>query len=48
MDDGMEGRLSMATKVGETHKCQVCTNVVTVKEAGVGKLVCCGKPMVIK
>ncbi|ACA60078.1 desulfoferrodoxin FeS4 iron-binding domain-containing protein [Candidatus Desulforudis audaxviator] len=35
----------MATKLGETYKCQICTNVVVVKQEGQGTLVCCGKPM---
>jgi len=34
------------TKVGEVYKCEICGNVVEVKEAGAGQLVCCGKPMV--
>lgn len=33
------------TKVGEVYKCSICGNVVEVKNAGVGKLVCCGKEM---
>lgn len=35
----------MATKLGETYKCVVCTNEVSVTNEGVGVLVCCGKPM---
>ncbi len=31
--------------VGETYKCEICGNVVEVKEAGGGELVCCGQPM---
>jgi desulfoferrodoxin-like iron-binding protein len=31
--------------VGEVWKCDICGNVVEVKEAGGGELVCCGKPM---
>lgn len=31
--------------VGEIYKCDVCGNVVEVKEAGEGELVCCGEPM---
>lgn len=31
--------------VGETYKCEICGNVVEVKEAGEGELVCCGQPM---
>lgn len=33
------------TKVGETYKCEICGNVVEVKESGAGELVCCGQPM---
>ena len=33
------------TAVGETYKCDLCGNVVQVKEAGDGELVCCGEPM---
>jgi len=32
--------------VGEVFECEVCGNVVEVKEVGGGELVCCGKPMV--
>lgn len=35
------------TNVGETYKCEICGNVVEVKEAGVGVLVCCGQNMVV-
>ena len=34
-----------ATNVGEIYKCELCGNVVEVKEAGGGELVCCGQPM---
>ena len=33
------------TKIGETYKCEICGNIVTVVEAGAGTLVCCGEPM---
>lgn len=32
-------------KTGEVYKCSICGNVVEVKEAGGGELVCCGQPM---
>ncbi|UCF69686.1 MAG: desulfoferrodoxin FeS4 iron-binding domain-containing protein [candidate division WOR-3 bacterium] len=32
-------------KAGEVYRCEICGNVVEVKEAGGGELVCCGKPM---
>ncbi len=33
------------TMVGEIYKCELCGNVVEVKEAGDGELVCCDQPM---
>lgn len=33
------------TKVGEIYTCKLCGNVVEVKKAGKGGLVCCGSPM---
>jgi superoxide reductase len=33
------------TKLNEVYKCPVCGNIVEVAHAGVGELVCCGKPM---
>ena len=33
------------TKVEQIYKCNICTNVIEVKEAGSGQLVCCGQPM---
>ena len=35
-----------ANTVGEMFKCEACGNVVEVKEAGGGELVCCEQPMV--
>ncbi len=32
--------------VGGVYKCEICGNVVEVKEAGGGELVCCGEPMI--
>ncbi len=34
-------------KVGEVYRCEVCGNVVEVKEVGGGELVCCGQPMTL-
>lgn len=31
-------------KVGEVYRCEICGNLVEVKEVG-GELVCCGQPM---
>ncbi|MCX5977484.1 MAG: desulfoferrodoxin FeS4 iron-binding domain-containing protein [Coprothermobacterota bacterium] len=33
-------------RVGEVFRCEICGNVVEVKEAGGGELVCCGQAMV--
>jgi len=30
---------------GQVFKCEICGNVVIVKEAGGGELICCGEPM---
>lgn len=32
-------------KVGEVYKCNVCGNVVKVREVGGGTLVCCDQEM---
>jgi len=42
-----EGRNTMVnvSKAGEVYRCDICGNVVVVKEAGGGELVCCGEPM---
>lgn len=37
--------MARVRKVGEIFKCEICGNVVEVKEVGGGKLVCCGRPM---
>jgi desulfoferrodoxin-like iron-binding protein len=42
------GRSITMTKVknpGEIYKCEICGNVVEVKVAGGGELICCGEPM---
>jgi desulfoferrodoxin-like iron-binding protein len=33
------------SKEGQVFKCEICGNVVVVKENGGGELVCCGEPM---
>ena len=33
------------SKEGQIFKCEICGNVVVVKENGGGELVCCGEPM---
>ncbi len=35
------------SKEGQVFKCEICGNVVEVKEAGGGELICCGEPMVL-
>lgn len=32
-------------EAGEIFRCEICGNVVEVKEVGGGELVCCGQPM---
>jgi len=33
------------TEKGEIFECEICGNVVEVKEVGGGELVCCDEPM---
>ncbi len=33
------------TKANDIYKCEACGDVVEVKEAGDGELVCCGAPI---
>ncbi len=33
------------TKIGEIYKCEICGNVVSVAQEGVGTLVCCNQNM---
>lgn len=33
------------TEVKQIYRCNVCGNIVEVLHAGVGQLVCCGRPM---
>ena len=40
--------MSAVKKIGEIYKCEVCGNVVEVKEVGGGELVCCGKPIILQ
>jgi desulfoferrodoxin FeS4 iron-binding domain len=32
-------------EVGEIYRCEICGNVVEVKEVGGGELFCCGQSM---
>jgi desulfoferrodoxin-like iron-binding protein len=36
------------SKEGQVFRCDICGNVVVVKEAGGGELVCCGEPMILE
>jgi desulfoferrodoxin-like iron-binding protein len=38
-------RMANVKTVGEVYRCEICGNVVEVKEVGGGELVCCGQPM---
>jgi len=42
---GVRGTMVNVSKAGEVYKCEICGNIVIVKEAGGGELVCCGEPM---
>ncbi len=33
------------SEVGQVFECEICGNIVVVKGAGGGELVCCGEPM---
>ena len=33
------------SKEGQIFRCEICGNVVVVKESGGGELICCGEPM---
>ena len=37
--------MAKVKSVGEVYRCEVCGNVVEVKEVGGGELVCCQKAM---
>ncbi len=37
--------MAKVKEAGEVYKCDICGNVVEVKEVGGGELVCCQKPM---
>ena len=39
--------MAKVKSVGEVYRCEICGNVVEVKEAGGGELVCCGAPMIL-
>ena len=33
------------TQVGQKYRCDICGNIVEIKTAGAGELVCCAEPM---
>ena len=33
---------------GDLYRCDICGNVVEVREVGGGELVCCGEPMILE
>ncbi len=35
-------------EVGQIFICEICGNVVEVREVGGGELICCGEPMVLQ
>lgn len=35
-------------EIGQVYECEICGNIVEVKEVGGGELVCCGQPMKLK
>ncbi len=37
--------MANVSKEGQVFECEICSNVVVVKEVGGGELVCCGQPM---
>lgn len=37
--------MAKVENTGEIYKCEICGNVVEVKEVGGGELVCCQKAM---
>jgi len=40
-------KMANVEAVGEIYECELCGNVVEVKEVGGGELVCCGEPMIL-
>ena len=37
--------MPVVEKIGEVWRCDICGNIVEVKEIGGGELLCCGGPM---
>jgi desulfoferrodoxin-like iron-binding protein len=36
------------SKEGQVFRCDICGNIVVVKEVGGGELICCGEPMILE
>ena len=41
-------KMAKVREVGEIYRCEVCGNVVDVREVGGGELVCCDEPMILE
>ena len=35
-------------EAGEIYRCEICGNVIEVREVGGGELVCCDEPMLLE
>ncbi|MEI6807456.1 MAG: desulfoferrodoxin FeS4 iron-binding domain-containing protein [bacterium] len=40
--------MAKVREVGELYRCEVCGNVVDVREVGGGELICCEEPMTLE
>ena len=40
--------MAKVKEAGEVYRCDICGNVVEVKEVGGGELVCCNQPMTLQ
>ena len=43
-----EKAMAKVREVGELYRCEVCGNVVDVREVGGGELICCEEPMTLE
>jgi len=39
--------MAKVREVGEIYRCEVCGNVIDVREVGGGELICCDEPMIL-
>jgi len=44
----VNGIMVNVSKEGQVFRCDICGNVVIVKEVGGGELICCGEPMILE